>query len=278
MNNMIIYKVKNKISGKVYIGQTIHTLETRKNTHLKMVEVGKSKFYKALKSYGVDNFDWVVIDTATTKDELNQKEKQYIQEYNSIEEGYNMVEGGTGGYNKYAVIANKKKLGKKLKDIVSPEMYEQSIAGRKRGFKNGLSNYTFDKIDKEKQREIARKGAYKLVEMGYTHSEETKKKISEAQKGITFEDRYGVDGAEVQRQIISQKTKEAMKKVDWDSLMEKALKGRKVYWDNKHSTDKDKILELKAKGYKIKHICAELDISTPTYYKRVRELENEGKI
>jgi hypothetical protein len=42
---MIIYKVENKISGKVYIGQTIHTLETRKNTHLKMVEVGKSKFY-----------------------------------------------------------------------------------------------------------------------------------------------------------------------------------------------------------------------------------------
>ena len=72
---MIIYKVKNKISGKVYIGQTIHTLETRQNAHLKMVEVGKSKFYKALKSYGVDNFDWDVIDTATTKDELNQNEK-----------------------------------------------------------------------------------------------------------------------------------------------------------------------------------------------------------
>jgi len=275
---MIIYKVKNKISGKVYIGQTIHTLETRQNAHLKMVEVGKSKFYKALKSYGVDNFDWDVIDTATTKDELNKKEIQYILKYNSIEEGYNMVEGGTGGYNKYAVIANKKKLGKKLNEIVSPEMYERSIEGRKRGFKNGLSNYTFDKIDKEKQREIARNGAYKLVEMGYTHSEETKKKIGDAQRGISFEDRYGIDIANELKSKISNATKEAMKKVDWNSLTEKAVKGRKVYWDNKHSTDKDKILELKGKGYKIKHICAELDISTPTYYKRLKELKNEGKI
>jgi group I intron endonuclease len=277
---MIIYRVKNKISGKVYIGQTIHTLEIRKNNHLKMVEAGKSKFYKALKSYGVDNFDWVVIDTATTKDELNQKEKQYIQKYNSIEEGYNMVDGGTGGYNEYAVIANKlKRKGKTYEEIYSTNEIITKI-------KSNLSNrmiehnktYGFDKIDKEKQREIARKGAYKLVEMGYTHSEETRKKISEAQKGITFEDRYGVDDAEILKQIISQKTKEAMKNVDWDSLMEKALKGRKVYWDNKHSTDKARILELKAKGYKIKHICAELDISIPTYYKRVKELESEGKI
>jgi group I intron endonuclease len=275
---MIIYKVENKISGKVYIGQTIHTLKVRKNAHLKMIEVGKSKFYKALKSYGVDNFDWVVIDTAITKDELNKKEIHYIREYNSIENGYNMVEGGAGGYNDYAVIANKKKMGKPLSEIVSPEMYEQSIEGRKRGFKNGLSHYTFDKIDKEKQREIARKGAYKLVEMGYTHSEETKKKISEAQKGITFEDRYGVEVANIQKQIISQKTKEAMKTVDWDSLMEKALEGRKIYWDTKHSADKDKILELKQKGYKVKHICAELDISTPTYYKRLKELEKIHKI
>jgi hypothetical protein len=139
------------------------------------------------------------------------------------------------------------------------------------------SSYTRS-LSKEKLSEIGKYRNRIRTEMGYTHSDETKKKISEAQKGITFEDRYGVDGAEVQRQIISQKTKEAMKKVDWDSLMEKALKGRKVYWDNKHSTDKDRILELKVKGYKIKHICAELDISTPTYYKRVRELENEGKI
>lgn len=274
---MIIYKVKNKISGKVYIGQTVKTLEYRKNTHILHSKTPKSKFHKALRSYGADNFEWDVLDTATTKDELNQKEIYYIQKYNSIEEGYNMVEGGTGGYNEYAVSANKiKRTGKTYEEIYSPKGIEVM---RKVAVKFGEigANYTRS-LSKEKLSEIGKHRNRIRTEMGYTHSEETKKKISEAQKGITFEDRYGVDGAEVQKQIISQKTKEAMKKVDWDILMEKALKGRKKYWDNKHSTDKDKILELKMKGYKIKHICAELDISTPTYYKRLKELEKEGKI
>lgn len=275
---MIIYRVKNKISGKVYIGQSIHSLEKRKDTHLKSIEIGKSKFYRALKSYGVENFEWEVIDTATTKEELNQKEKNYIIEYSSIKTGYNMIDGGTGGYNEYAVIANKKKKGKRLSEIVSNDMYIQSIEGRKRGFKNGLANYTFDKIDKEKHKEICRKGAYKLVEMGYTHSEDTKKKISDAQKGITFEERFGIDGAVEQKKVISQKTKEAMKKVDWNLLMERALKGREKYWNNKHLEDREKILQYINEGLSVKKILANLDISAPTYYKRLEELKKEGKM
>jgi group I intron endonuclease len=277
---MIIYRVKNKISGKVYIGQTIHTLEKRKDTHLKSIETGKSKFYRALKSYGVENFQWEVIDTATTKEELNQKEKNYIIEYNSIEDGYNMIEGGTGGYNEYAVIANRKKRkGKTYEEIYSSKEIIDNLKNNLR--KNIIEHnkvYGFNSIDKEKQREIARKGAYKLVEMGYTHSEETKKKISDAQKGISFEERFGVDGAVEQKKLISQKTKEAMKKVDWDVLMEKALEGRRKYWDNKHLEDREKILQYINEGLSVKKILANLDISAPTYYKRLEELKKEGKI
>lgn len=277
---MIIYRVKNKISGKVYIGQSIHTLEKRKDTHLKSIETGKSKFYKALKSYGVDNFQWEVIDTATTKEELNQKEKNYIIEYNSIDDGYNMVEGGTGGYNEYAVIANRKKRkGKTYEEIYSSKEIIDNLKNNLR--KNIIEHnkvYGFNSIDKEKHKEICRKGAYKLVEMGYTHSEETKKKISDAQKGISFEERFGVDGAVEQKKLISQKTKEAMKKVDWDVLMGKALEGRKKYWDNKHLEDREKILQYINEGLSVKKILANLDISTPTYYKRLEELKKEGKI
>ena len=32
--DMIIYEARNKINGKRYIGQTIHTLEERKHGHL----------------------------------------------------------------------------------------------------------------------------------------------------------------------------------------------------------------------------------------------------
>jgi hypothetical protein len=271
---MIIYKVKNKISGKVYIGQTVNSLEQRKNEHINFSRNGKSKFNRAIKSYGYENFDWEIIDTAKTKEELNEKEIKYIQEYNSIENGYNMVEGGTGGYNQYAVEANKKKRGKKLKNIVSPEMYERAMEGRMRGFNNGLINYTFDKLDKETMTDIARKGAYGLMKTGYKHSKETKEKISEAQKGITYEDRLGKKEAEKRKELISQRTKEAMKNLDWDTMMEKALEGRKKYWDKTHDEQRNKIIEYKSQGLKVKEIVAKLNVSLPTYYARVKEIEN----
>jgi hypothetical protein len=272
---MIIYRAKNKINGKVYIGQTVNTLDIRIAAHIKSSQIGKSKFHKALKSYGCENFDWDVLHTAKTKNELNENEIKYIQEYNSIENGYNMVEGGTGGYNQYAVDANKKKRGKKLKEIVSPKMYERAIEGRKKGFNNGGVNYTFDKIDKETLKNIARKGAYSLMKTGYKHSEKTKEKISEAQKGITYEDRLGKAKAEQRKELISQKTKEAMKNVDWDSLMEKALKGRKEYWNKTHEEHRKKIIEYQSQGLKVKEIIAKLNISLPTYYKRVVEIDSK---
>lgn len=271
---MIIYRVKNKITKKVYIGQTVNTIEKRKNDHIKASETKKGKFHKALKSYGTENFDWEIIDTAKSKEELNKKEIKYIQEYNSIKNGYNMVEGGTGGYNEFAVKANKQKRGKKLKDIVSPEMYEQAINGRKKGFRNGLINYTFDKLDKETLTEIARMGAYGKMKTGYKHSEETKEKISESQKGITYEDRLGKKEAEKRKELISQRTKKAMKNLDWDTMMEKALEGRKKYWDKTHEEHRQKIMEYQSQGLKVKEIVARLDISLPTYYKRIKEIKN----
>lgn len=85
--------------------------------------------------------------------------------------------------------------------------------------------------------------------IGYTHSTETKRKISEA-------------------------TKIAMSKVDITTMKQKALKMRSVYWNKKHESDRIEILKLKEAGYKIKHICAKLDISVPTYYKRLNETKN----
>jgi predicted transcriptional regulator len=69
-----------------------------------------------------------------------------------------------------------------------------------------------------------------------------------------------------------------MVKLDKDELIRKALIGRKKYWDNKHQSDRDLILQLKSKGYSVKKIQSELDISTPTYYKRLNELKKLGLI
>lgn len=274
---MIIYKVQNKITGKVYIGQTIKSLEHRKKQHIKYSEKKHTRFLKALRLYGEIGFTWEIIDTAETKEELNEKEIYWINEYNSIETGYNMV---CGGYNEAAVKANvKKRKGKTYEEIYSSiEIVNELKAKLRNNIKSHNKKYGFDVIDRDLQLKYAKMGANALNMSGYKHTEETKKKIGDSQRGITLEERYGKELADEHKKNISEKTKEAMKGLDWNDLMDKALKGRKLYWDNKHENDRNKILELRLKGIKSKQIMAILNISSPTYYARLNELKGMNKI
>lgn len=91
----IIYKVVNKENGLVYIGATTDSLHQRKLDHTKRANRGESgKFQEAISTYGAEAFNWEQIDTASSTDELAQKEKQYIFEYKAKDEGYNSDEGG----------------------------------------------------------------------------------------------------------------------------------------------------------------------------------------
>lgn len=92
---MIIYKATNKINGKCYIGQTRHSLEYRKSRHLSCAKRGvKTHFYSAIRKYGEDNFEWEIICSTNDKKRLNELETFYITKYDSIKNGYNMVDGG----------------------------------------------------------------------------------------------------------------------------------------------------------------------------------------
>ena len=88
---MEIYKITNKINGKVYIGQTIRPVEYRFHRHINdaMHNILDTHFARAIRKYGPDQWQLEVIDAATTQDELNQKEQYWIKYYNSVEEGYN---------------------------------------------------------------------------------------------------------------------------------------------------------------------------------------------
>lgn len=97
---MIIYKATNLINNKIYIGQTVHTLEKRRNQHERSHRYKGTCnliFARAIKKYGKENFSWEVIDTATTLEELNTKEEYWIAKLNSLAEdgyGYNDKRGG----------------------------------------------------------------------------------------------------------------------------------------------------------------------------------------
>lgn len=98
-----IYKIINDVNDKVYIGQTIVTIEHRYKCHLCDAKNNNDNMliHKAINKYGYNNFHVCLIEkiACSTKqeliDEVNKKEKYYIDYYNSIRpNGYNISIGG----------------------------------------------------------------------------------------------------------------------------------------------------------------------------------------
>ncbi|MCC8068700.1 MAG: GIY-YIG nuclease family protein [Ruminococcus sp.] len=94
MKNYIIYMHKNKINDKVYIGQTCQTLAARAGSDGRRYK--GQVFYNAIQKYGWDNFEHIILEDNLTQEEANQKEQEYIKQYNSTNPtyGYNVTIGG----------------------------------------------------------------------------------------------------------------------------------------------------------------------------------------
>lgn len=94
-----IYKITNKINGKVYIGQTTRTVEKRFQEHLKASTANAVKhlpLYRAINLCGKENFEAIVLDEADSQEDLNDKEIYWIAFYDSMHQGYNILSGGQG--------------------------------------------------------------------------------------------------------------------------------------------------------------------------------------
>ena len=95
MKEYCIYLHRNKINGKVYIGQTCQKPEKRWNYGHGYKNC--PRFYSAIVSYGWNNFEHIILENNLTSDEANEKEQYYIKKYNSQNPdlGYNLTEGGS---------------------------------------------------------------------------------------------------------------------------------------------------------------------------------------
>lgn len=90
---MFIYKITNKLDGKIYIGQTIRPIRKRFKRHVNdaLNNMVDTHFARAIRKYGEMNFVIEIIDTANTQEELTQKEYFWIEYYDSTNPsiGYN---------------------------------------------------------------------------------------------------------------------------------------------------------------------------------------------
>lgn len=165
---MIIYKITNRINGKVYIGQTIQSLKKRWSKHCNDKKACCRLLHNAIQKYGKENFEITVIDHAHSREELDNKEIFWIDFYDSMnpEKGYNLLGGG----NKNHIVSEetKRKLskagkGRKLSNEQKKKLREsklgkhrsQEIIEKMRntkirlGVHKGEKNYSFGRFGKD---------------------------------------------------------------------------------------------------------------------------------
>jgi len=88
---MFIYKITNKVNGKVYIGQSIRPIEQRFQRHINdaVNNILDTHFARAIRKYGKENFYVELVETCKNQTELNLREQYWIRKYDSINNGYN---------------------------------------------------------------------------------------------------------------------------------------------------------------------------------------------
>lgn len=98
----MIYKVENKINGKLYVGQTTLPLHKRMKHHLWSLKPN-IPFHAAILKYERHNFIWSILEETENK-LLRIKEKEWINKLNTTNPIF--------GYN-VGMLNNKNRSGKK---------------------------------------------------------------------------------------------------------------------------------------------------------------------
>ncbi len=91
-----IYLIFNDVNDKVYVGQTIQSLNKRFNGHCCYSKTDRSvNMYikRAIHKYGRDKFHIKLIEECPVE-ELSKREKYWINYYDSYNNGYNLTLGG----------------------------------------------------------------------------------------------------------------------------------------------------------------------------------------
>ena len=154
-----IYKIKNIINNKLYVGCTITTIKKRFEEHAwRCLKTDtNTKFCNSIKKYGVENFQIDLIEECDVSN-IYEREKHYINELNTFKKGLNSTYGGEGclGYKHSKEI--KEKISKKLKNGNShkgktyEDLYgdnaKEEKERRKHSVKNGWDNMSEEEKNK----------------------------------------------------------------------------------------------------------------------------------
>jgi group I intron endonuclease len=197
-----IYGFRNSLNKKWYIGQSVNIKE-RIRSHKAALNAGyhnNEHLLRAWKKYGEISFEILILEECN-QDMLDIRETAWISYYKSTirEFGYNLLSGG-GGLKRHSE-ESKNKLSLKTK-------------GRKG-----------KPISEETKKKLS------LINKGRKHSEETKRKISEASRNQSKESREKINKANRERMQspeLRKKQSEIAKK-QWHEIKSAGFNNPKEY-------------------------------------------------
>ena len=149
------YKITNQVNNKLYIGIT-KNFEQRRRQHVNVSTSTKDpqynhRLYASIRKHGINSFEFKVIKTMNTWNEIAEYEIYLIAKLDTMNEeiGYNLSKGGEGAYG----VVRSEKTKAKLRAITKKQMTPEARAHLSRIAKKQMSD--------PKNREISRQGALK---------------------------------------------------------------------------------------------------------------------
>lgn len=187
----------------MYIGQTRRTPEKRFYQHKRYANTFDNKLYAAWRKYGEPKLKTLLICSA---DMLNFYEELCVKHYNTYRLGYNSTTGGLAPTE--VSIATRQKLSIAHKNLNKVVIIGQA---QKDAISKALKGNTHGKCRKGCTMSEEQKEKLRIAHTGKKLSAAHIQKISDSHKGINNAF-YGKVHSDEMRKIISERTKEGMRK------------------------------------------------------------------
>lgn len=180
----IIYGWYNTKNEKWYIGQTIRP-EARFKSHIYFSTRIKNSnhFYRAIRKYGLENFVYCVLEENVLFENLNMREMDWIEYYDSFYGGYNLTLGVGGAKGVILSKEARRKIsefhkGKPVWNSGKHGIYsEETLKKFSKAFK-GRKAWNSGKTNIYSEETLR-----KISQSNTNPSKETRRKMSESHKG-----------------------------------------------------------------------------------------------
>lgn len=263
------YQIKNIINGKRYIGKSTN-IKNRWQQHRSDLRAGRhhnKQLQNEWNTYGEDNFLMELLFECSDNDTLNEKEKYYIEKFNTTnsEYGYNLTKGG----DSYEIVEETRE---KLRGLGS-KFSEEEVRQIK------LALYCLmDRKEIQKQFNI-KKGALEGIVSGSSFSYICPE-LNDSIKHLIPRLREERDATILELYDSGKTTTQIVKELGLtSSIVEKTVyKNRETKQNDKYKEIYNEVVRLKQEeGMNISQIAKKLNIGTSTVSRYLKGEVNPSK-